>query len=84
MQTSANFDRFISEYEKQLQTAIVKYPSEYGYPVTEVPVVVGKMKVVFIRKSYNKDGRAIKATCKALSIGYTYRDIDTFLGYNEI
>ncbi len=84
MNTSANFDRFISEYERQLQTAIVKYPVEYGYPVTEVPTVVGKMKTAFIRKSYNKDGRAIKATCKVMGIGYTYRDIDTFLGYNEI
>jgi hypothetical protein len=84
MNTSANFDRFITEYEKQLAVAIQKYPVEYGYPVTEVPTVVGKMKVAFIRKSYNKDGRAIKATCKALNIGYTYRDIDTFLGYNEI
>ena len=84
MTTSANFDKFISEYEKQLADVIVKYPAEYGYPVTEVPVVVGKMKVAFIRKSYNKNERAIKATCKALKIGYTYRDIDTFLGYNEI
>lgn len=78
---NSNFDTFIHEYENQLKIMVVSHPEDYGYPVTEVPMVVGKMKLAFIRKSYNKDGRAIKATCRALKIGYTYRDIDTYLGY---
>ncbi|MDD5186513.1 MAG: hypothetical protein PHS84_14760, partial [Paludibacter sp.] len=59
-------------------------PVEYAYPLSEVPIVVNKMKKAFIQKTFNKDGKAIKATCKALKIGYTYRDIETYLGYNEI
>lgn len=84
MQTSTNFDKFINEYSKQLTIAVNNYPSEYGYPIEYVPEVVNKMKVAFIRKTFSKDGKAIKATCKALKIGYTYRDIETYLGYNEI
>ena len=84
MTTSENFDRFLTEYTKQLTSIVKNYPEKYAYPLTEVPNVISKMKVAFIRKSYNKDGAAIKATCKALKIGCTYRDIDTFLGYNEI
>jgi hypothetical protein len=84
MQTCENFNKFISEYSKQLTLAVSNYPNEYCYPVSQVPSIVEKMKVAFIRKSFNKDSRAIKATCKVLKIGYTYRDIETYLGYNEI
>jgi hypothetical protein len=79
----SGFDKFITIYQAKLTEVIKKYPLEYCYPVSEVPTVVGKMKKAFIAKSYNKDGRAIQATCKALGIKYTYRDIDNYLGYNR-
>jgi hypothetical protein len=84
MQTSTNFDTFITEYEKQLTEVVKNNQTEYAYPVSEVPTVVQKMKIAFIKKTFNKDGKAIKNTCKSLKIGYTYRDIETFLGYNEL
>ena len=84
MQTSINFNTFITEYAKQLTEVVKNNQNEYAYPVSEVPIVVQKMKIAFIKKTFNKDGKAIKATCKALKIGYTYRDIETYLGYNEL
>lgn len=84
MKTTENFDRFLNEYKKQLLLAVKEHPVEYAYPVSQVPTVVAKMEQAFIKRTYNKDGHAIKATCKALNIGYTYRDINKYLGYNEI
>jgi hypothetical protein len=74
-----NINTFTTEYEKQLAAAVVKYPDEYMFPLTEVPVVSARMKAAFIRGSYSKDGRAIKATCKVLGIGYTYNAINTYI-----
>jgi len=84
LKTTENFDKFLNEYKKQLLLAVKNRPTEYGYPVSQVPTVVAKMEQAFIKGTYNKDGYAIKATCKALNIGYTYRDINNFLGHNEL
>ena len=75
-----NFELFMAEYEKQLQTAVINYPNEYGFDVAAVPTVAARMRLAFQKGSYNKDGRAIKATCKALSIQYTYKGINEFIG----
>ena len=72
-------DRFIAEYAKQLSLAVQNYPDEYVYPVAYVPVVVEKMRDAFRLGTFNKDGRAIKATCKALGINYTYAAINAYL-----
>lgn len=74
-----NLDKFVTEYEKQLTFAIMKYPNEYTYPVADVPVVVSRMRNAFVNKTYNKDGRAIKATCKSLGIKYTYKGINDYI-----
>jgi len=73
------FEQFMSEYEKQLSIAVKKYPLEYGFKPEVIPSVVEKMKKAFLKGSYNKEGRALKATCKALSIPYTYIAINQFI-----
>jgi hypothetical protein len=83
MEPTTNFDKFMTVYEQKLTDVITKYPAEYCYPVSEVPIVVSKMRKAFIAKTFNKDGRAIQATCKALGIKYTYRDIELFMGNNR-
>ncbi len=75
----SNFDRFVEEYTQQLTKAVTDHPDEYGWPVANVPTVVGKMKAAFKEGTYNKDGRAIKATCKALGIKYTYTAINAYI-----
>jgi len=75
----SNFDNFIQVYTEQLEKAVKEYPDEYAFPVANVPTVVAKMSVGFKNKTYNKDGRAIKATCKVLGIKYTYTAINEYL-----
>jgi hypothetical protein len=74
-----NLDKFIAEYEKQLTLAVQNYPAEFGYPVSYVPTVIGRMKNAIINQTYNKDGRGIKNTCKALGIKYTYQAINDYV-----
>ncbi|MFY4731225.1 hypothetical protein [Nitrospira sp. BLG_2] len=75
----SNFDTFVQIYTEELKNAVVNYPDEYGWPVENVPTVAQKMAVAFKNKTYNKDGRAIKATCKRLNIKYTYTAINEYL-----
>jgi hypothetical protein len=78
---TANAQRFFSEYEIQLQKAVERYPDEYG--VSDVKTVANRMRAAFIRQSYNKDGRAIRAVCRVLGIKHTYDSINTFLVSEE-
>jgi hypothetical protein len=72
----ANFARL---YEANLRHAVLEYPTEYVYPVETVPQVAEKMLRAIRTGSYNKDSRAIKATCKELGIKHTYKSIDEYL-----
>ncbi len=73
-------DTFMVEYTKQLEIAVQSHPEEYFWSKTAtVQSVADKMRPAFIRKSYNKDGRAIKATCKVLGIAYTYTAINAYI-----
>ena len=75
----SNFDTFIQVYAEQLEKAVTNYPNEYFWPVANVPTVVQKMADALKTKTYNKDGRAIKATCKILGIKHTYTAINAYL-----
>ncbi len=79
-----NIDRFVGVYEKALTQMVQKYPNEYGYSVSDVPGVVKKMKIGFENGTYNRDGRAIKLTCKMLRIPYTYSGINGYFVDGEL
>lgn len=79
--STTNAQRFFSEYEVQLQKAVEKYPDEYGF--IDVKTVASRMRAAFIRQTYNKDGRAIVAVCRALGIKHTYDSINSFLVAEE-
>lgn len=68
-------DEFFARYEIELCRAVSEYPDEYMYGIEQVPDVIGRMRAAFIAGSYNKDSRAIKATCKAFGIKHTYTAI---------
>jgi hypothetical protein len=70
---------FFATYGEQLALALVSHPAEYAWPAANLPVVLARMTDSFIRGCYNKDSRAIKATCKILDIKHTYSAINSFL-----
>lgn len=72
-------ERFMAIYAPALVKVVIMYQREYAYPVSEVPGVVVKMRRAFEEGSYNKDGRAIAATCRALNIKHTRKAIEAFL-----
>ncbi len=59
-------------YREELHKAVAAYPEEYGFMATTVDAVADKMIAAMKTGSYNKDGRAFKATAKRLGIKYTY------------
>jgi hypothetical protein len=75
---STGFQIFQEAYERQLHAAIDRYPSEYAYGHEQVAVVAPRMFAAMMRGSYNKDSRAIKATCRQLNIPFTYAAIGAF------
>jgi len=72
-------NKFATAYENQLLKAITNFPNEYAFGPLAVPTVAAKMKAAFSAGSYNKDGRAVRETCKELGIKHTYLGINTYL-----
>ena len=80
METSSNFDRFITVYAAQLQHEFDTNP-EYARIAKQISAhdLAVKMTEGLMKGSASKDGRAIKSTCKALGIKYTYKAIADYL-----
>ena len=72
-------NEFLLAYRTELETAVLSYPDEYSWPLSELDAVFERMVAAFDRGSYNKDGRAFKATCNVLNIRHTYRAIDAYV-----
>ena len=78
-------DEWMVEYEKNLKAVVSadkekpREQQQYHFGVALVPTVAQKMRVAFIEGSYNKDGDAIKRTCKAFRIKQTYSAISGFI-----
>jgi len=75
----SGIDKFMEVYKPHLAHAIVNYPNEYFYTVDKLPGVLTAMRLAIEGKSFNKDSRAIKATCKELGIKHTYTAIFEFI-----
>ena len=73
-------ERFMEIYERHLRAAVVNHPDEYPWPPENVPTVAARMRIAIWARTYNKDGRAFKATCKELAIPWTYAGINGFVG----
>jgi hypothetical protein len=71
-----NFDKFCSVYRKYLKEFAEK--GEYLWPIDELEDVALRMIAAFSRHSFNKNGKAIKATCKELNIKHTYKAIQEY------
>ena len=71
---------FESRYLAELQEAVRTYPSEYVFGIEKTFEIAERMMDAIYRKSFNKNSRAIKATCAALGLKHTYKAIWEFLG----
>ena len=76
---TTQLEKFCAEYRHQLEVAVRDHPKDYKFMGSfTVDQVADKMVEAFKAGTYNKDGRAIKATCKTLGIKHTYRDINAY------
>ena len=85
---------FRAVYVEELARAVEQYPDEYPWahreevivgnlgttalPRMTVEDVAARMFAAMERGTYNKDGRAFKATCKRLGIAFTYSGIAAY------
>ncbi len=74
-----NFEKFMEIYREELTNAVKSFPEDYSWPIENVPIVAEKMAAAFRANTFNKDGIAIKVTCKRLKIPYTYKGINNYL-----
>jgi len=77
--TQDRLSEWMEVYSKELLRAVEKYPEDYAYKADFVPVVCERMRQALISGDFNKEGRAIKATCKYFGISYSYKAINEFL-----
>jgi hypothetical protein len=74
-----NLQCFLEVYAEKLKEALKLYPEDYSWPESELPKVLERMRVAIERGSFNKDGHALKATCKELKIKHTYKAIQEYI-----
>lgn len=79
----SNMATFLAIYQEELEKAVREHPEEYHFPIEQVPRVVARMAEAFERKSYNKDGFALRGTCTRLGIKHTYAAINAFIQGSE-
>lgn len=80
---SSHHEEFHRVYVQRLTEAVQNHPDEYAWPVENVPQVAEKMMGAIVRGTFNKDGYAIRNTCKQLDIPYTYAGIRAYLTQDE-
>jgi hypothetical protein len=74
-----NRELFTALYTENLFKCVKLYPDEYCYTNDQVISVARKMETAIVSGCYNKEGRAIKMTCKQLGIKYTYTGINEYI-----
>lgn len=72
-------EEFGRVYSIELLQAVIDHPEEYSWPIENVPQVATKMLTAILQNNFNKESRAIKATCKLLGIKHTYKAIDAYI-----
>jgi hypothetical protein len=75
-----NFKLFVSAYKIMLEDELKKNSQAYAYGIDQLDLVVERMTNAFKKGSFNKDGNAIKRTCKHLGIAHTYKAMNAFWG----
>lgn len=74
-----NKERFLAEYTRILSEQVVSFPARYAYGLERVPSFSREMVDGLACGLGCNEGYAVKATCKALGIGKTYKAIEAYL-----
>lgn len=79
------FDRFFHAYVINLDDAMQSHPSDYGlgehgreYSPHLAAITANSMRKGFLAGTFNKDGCAVRMTCRELGIKHTYKAIAEF------
>lgn len=75
----SNLRLFLDTYKAALWQAHADYPQDYAFPKENLPACFERMEKAIVTGSFNKEGRAFKATCKQLGIKHTYAAINAFI-----
>lgn len=78
-----NLSKWMEAYRPNLERAVKEKPIDYGFPLSEVPAVVDRMRAAIERGTYNHAGHALKWTCQGFGIKHTRKAIEAFLAGNE-
>lgn len=73
-----NRTRFTESYTRHLTAAVLAHPKDYVYGVADVPAVVARMVPALATGRANKEGVAVRNTCRELGIPYTYAGLRAF------
>ena len=72
-------ETFAAIYREELIKSVTANPSKYSFGLKGVDLVTDRMVAAFKARTYNKDGDAIRATCKRLGLSHTYKAINGYL-----
>jgi len=79
---SPRFPAFFAEYENAVRTCHAA--GAYSWSASEMDAVLAHMRTAFERGSYNHDGPAMKAACKAAGVKHTFGAIELHIrGYDR-
>ena len=74
-----NFECFIEVFTQKLLRFLETHPQDYAYSKEQLPILMPRFRESIKTGNFNKDGHAIKATCKELKIKHTYKAIKEFI-----
>jgi len=79
-----NIDRFMVVYTEELRKRREEHPFDYGWPMSELPAVLERVRRAIISGEFIKDEPTIRATCKRLRINNTYKAINTYILQTDV
>ena len=74
-----NLGAWMRAYTDNLVECLSVHGSDYVWGFRDLDMVTDRMARAFEMGTYNKEGRALKLTCKHFGIPCTYTAINTFL-----
>lgn len=77
--TMANESFFFLLWSIYLKRCVQTNPEQYAYSINNIEPILQRMNKAVITRAYNKDGDALRLTCKALGFRNTYTAINEYL-----
>lgn len=78
-----SYQLFQAVYRASLTQALRDNPIEYAWPADHIPQIAERMADGLLNGRANKDGEAIRRTCRLLGIKHSYRAIRAFMSQHH-